>query len=45
MHPTIVPRPYIRPTIIDTKEEVRKILAQDFKASILAGVQKVTVIE
>ena len=45
MHPMIVPRPYIKPTIIETKDEIKKILAQGFKASILSRTQKVTIIE
>lgn len=44
-HPAIVARPYIRPTIVDNKDAIRKMLAQDFKASILGNIQKVTVIE
>ncbi len=45
MHPMIVPRPYIKPTIVENKEEIKKMLARDFKASILANIQKVTIIE
>jgi len=44
-HPPIQARPYIRPTIIENKEEMRKILGQAFKAEILRGVKKLTVIE
>lgn len=45
MHPMIVPRPYIKPTIIENKEEVKRILARDFKVAILGSIQKVTIIE
>jgi hypothetical protein len=44
-HPGVAARPYIEPTIKENKDEIRKMLARDFKASILANVQKVTVIE
>lgn len=44
-HPVIVPRPYIQPTILENKEEIRKMLARDFKAAILGNIQKVTVIK
>ena len=45
MHPGVEARPYIQPTIKDTKEAIRKIFAKDFKLAILYGVPKVTVIE
>ena len=44
-HPGVAARPYIEPTIKENKDEIRKILAQGFKASILSEVQKVTIIE
>lgn len=44
-HPGVEKRPYIVPTIDDTKTEFRKILGQGFKAEILQGVNKVEVIE
>jgi len=43
-HPGIAPNPFIKPTITETRDEVREILAREFKASILVGVKKVTVI-
>lgn len=44
-HPGVAPKPYLKPTIDDTKEEFKKILGQGFKAEILQGVNKVEVIE
>lgn len=44
-HPAIVARPYIKPTILENKDTIRKMLAQDFKAYIIGNIQKVTVIE
>jgi hypothetical protein len=44
-HPGVAPRPYLVPTINDTKEEFKKILGQGFKAEILQGVNKIEVIE
>lgn len=44
-HPGVAPRPYIIPTIKAEKEQIKRILAREFKASILLGVEKITVIE
>jgi hypothetical protein len=44
-HPGVEERPFIKPTIDDTKEEFKKILGQGFKAELLAGTNKVEVIE
>lgn len=44
-HPGIAPRPYIKPSIDETKDEIRKVLGQSFKAALLIGTQKVTIIE
>lgn len=44
-HPGVAPRPYLKPTIDETKVEFRKILGKGFKAEILQGVNKVEVIE
>lgn len=44
-HPGVAPRPYLKPTIDETKEEFKKILGQGFKAEILQGVNKIEVIE
>jgi hypothetical protein len=44
-HPGVAQRPFIKPTIEDTKAEFRKILGQGFKAELLAGKEKVEVIE
>jgi hypothetical protein len=44
-HPGVAPRPYLVPTINDTKAEFKKILGQGFKAEILSGVNKIEVIE
>jgi hypothetical protein len=44
-HPGVEKRPYLVPTIEDTKEEFKKILGQGFKAEILQGVNKIEVIE
>jgi hypothetical protein len=45
MHPGIEARPYIIPTILETKDDVKKLLAQDFKASVMRGVKTVEVIK
>ena len=45
LHPGVAPRPYIIPTIKAEKEQIKRILAREFKASILLGVEKITVIE
>ena len=37
MHPGVAARPFIRPTIQETKEEIKKILGREFKASISLG--------
>jgi hypothetical protein len=44
-HPGVAPRPYLVPTINDTKEEFKKILGQGFKAEILKDTKKIEVIE
>ena len=44
-HPGIAPRPYIAPTLVENKAEIRKILGQELKAAIMLGVPPVTVIE
>ena len=44
-HPGIKPDPYIAPTLIENKAEIRKILGQELKAAIMLGVPPVTVIE
>jgi hypothetical protein len=44
-HPGVEKRPYLVPTIEETKEEFKKILGQGFKAEILQGVNKIEVIE
>ena len=44
-HPGVEARPYIRPTINETKEEIRNILAKEAKAGLLAGTPRVTVIK
>lgn len=43
-HPGVKARPYIAPTIEENKAEYRQILGQEFKAEILRGVEKITVI-
>ncbi len=45
MHPGVAPRPYIAPTLVENKEEFRKIMGQELKAAIMLGVPPVTVIE
>ena len=44
-HPGVEKRPYLVPTIEDTKAEFKKILGQGFKAELLMGKEKVEVIE
>ena len=43
-HPGVASKPYIRPTLQENRAEFKKILAREFKASILRGTQKVTII-
>jgi hypothetical protein len=45
MHPGVVARPYIAPTLTENKEEFRKIMGQELKAAIMLGVPPVTIIE
>jgi hypothetical protein len=45
MHPGIVARPFVGPSVDDSRAEVRAILGRGFKATIMAGVKPVTVIE
>lgn len=45
MHPGVKAKPYIEPTITETKKEIRNIFAKEIKAGLLAGVPKVTVIK
>lgn len=44
-HPGIAPKPFVRPSIEDSKAEIRKILGQSFKVAIMTGIPPVTVIE
>ena len=44
MHPGVAAKPYIKPTLQENRAEFKKILAKEFKASILRGTQKVTII-
>ena len=44
MHPGVASKPYIKPTLQENRAEFKKILAREFKASILRGTQKVTII-
>ena len=37
MHPGIAAKPYIRPTIVEEREEIKKILGREFKAQISRG--------
>ena len=43
-HPGVAPRPYILPTIRESRQKITEILGKGFKASILVGVPKVEVI-
>lgn len=45
MHPGIAARPFVRPSIEESKGEVRKLLGAGFKAMIMDGVAPVTIIE
>lgn len=40
-HPGIAARPFIRPSITETKPEIVRILGDSFKASILIGIREV----
>lgn len=44
-HPGVEARPYLVPTINETKAEFRKILGQGFKAEILKDTNRIEVIE
>lgn len=44
-HPGIAPLPYIAPSLIESKDEIHKILGKEIKAAIMLGVPPVTVIE
>jgi len=44
MHPGVAPRQFIAPSLVKTRQEVRKVLGQGFKAAVLAGREKVTTI-
>jgi hypothetical protein len=44
MHPGVEARPYIKPTIMETRDKFRDILGKEFKAMILADTKKVEVI-
>lgn len=44
MHPGVKPKPYIEPTIMETRDKFRDILGKEFKAMILADTKKVEVI-
>lgn len=44
-HPGVAPRPYIRPSINDIKEPLKKKFAEEFKRHYLAGRPKVTIID
>jgi hypothetical protein len=45
MHPGIVARPYIKPTIQSSAPQIREILGKAFKAEILLGVEREVIIE
>lgn len=42
-HPGVEAKPYIAPTVAEIQPEVRKILARDFKTSLLRGTKTVEV--
>jgi hypothetical protein len=44
-HPGVAARPFLAPTLEENQEEFKRILGQGFKAEILAGKNKVEVIE
>lgn len=44
-HPGIAADPYIFPTMLKTKQEIRKIIGKDFISSLMVGKPSVTVIE
>lgn len=43
-HPGVEARPYIKPSIEESKEKIRKILGKEFKAIILADTKRIEVI-
>lgn len=44
-HPAIQAQPYIQPAIEAVSDQIRQIIGQEFKAEIMAGRQKVTIIK
>jgi hypothetical protein len=44
MHPGVKARPYIRPSIKDIREPLKKMFAQEIKRQLLMGTPKVTII-
>lgn len=45
MHPGVKAKPYIKPTMVEINDEVKKILARDFKIEFLKGGKPVEVIK
>jgi hypothetical protein len=45
MHPGIEPNQYIAPTMVETKDEIAKMIGQSVKEAIMFGTEKVTWIE
>ena len=39
-HPGVAPRPYIKPTIVAEMPEIKRIVGQEVKASILIGIKE-----
>ena len=44
-HPGVAARPYIRPTITQINDEVKKLLAREFKVAVLREGKPVEVIK
>jgi hypothetical protein len=43
-HPGVAARPFVQPSVNASREEIKEIVGKEFKAMILAGTPKVTVI-
>ena len=39
-HPGVAPNPYIKPALLESMPEIKKILGQEVKASILIGIKE-----
>lgn len=45
LHPGVKPKPYIKPSILESKDKIKKILGREFKAQILSQTKRLTIID